>query len=260
MLRINLKVRFDGDQVALYMPMSEEAQNEARENIMFSEHNFIDPVNDSVIYNFDQDLVLGLYQIYKSEAGRGMLIKTFMFPDKDKINKTDVNNVIYKIAETGNMEKIKQLMDISLRYLTYKPISVTLDSFYYEDILKTKRKIKDDVIEKSIEMENKLIEEIKPICKLKDIIESGSRGNWNNIKQMCIRRGYISDAFNNVVRTPIKSALIEGLSEDEVFTSSHGARKGLIDTAENVSVSGYLTRRLVYLGSNCRLSKVADII
>jgi len=249
---------FDGDQMAIYMPMTKESQEEVKRNMVFGYENYLDPVSGDIIFKFDQDVILGLYQLYKTEWGKIKLIKEYGFPDMEKINSKLVNKILISYMENKEKEKIKGLMDLSLMFLTYNPISIPLDYFYFENILKEKSFIKDADISSSIESENKIVEKVKGICKLYDVIESGSRGSWNNIKQMSVRRGYVSDAFNNIVKTPIKHSLVEGLNEEEVFISCHGARKGLIDTAENVALSGHLTRRLVYLGSNCRSSETED--
>ena len=74
---------------------------------------------------------------------------------------------------------------------------------------------------------------------------SGARGSTNQIKQLAGMRGLMANASGKTVEVPVKSNFREGLSVMEYFTSSHGARKGLADTALRTADSGYLTRRLV---------------
>jgi DNA-directed RNA polymerase subunit beta' len=74
---------------------------------------------------------------------------------------------------------------------------------------------------------------------------SGAKGNISQIRQMAGMRGLITDPSGRIMDFPIKSSLREGLSVLEYFISTHGARKGLADTALRTSGSGYLTRRLV---------------
>lgn len=74
---------------------------------------------------------------------------------------------------------------------------------------------------------------------------SGARGSKNQIRQLAGMRGLMSNASGHTVEIPVKSNFREGLSVLEYFTSSHGARKGLADTALRTADSGYLTRRLV---------------
>ena len=74
---------------------------------------------------------------------------------------------------------------------------------------------------------------------------SGAKGNIAQIKQMAGMRGLMSDPKGRVIDRPIKSNFREGLSVLEYFISTHGARKGLADTALRTADSGYLTRRLI---------------
>ena len=73
---------------------------------------------------------------------------------------------------------------------------------------------------------------------------SGAKGNIAQIKQMAGMRGLMSDPKGRIIEMPIRSSFAEGLSVLEYFISTHGARKGLADTALRTADSGYLTRRL----------------
>jgi DNA-directed RNA polymerase subunit beta' len=75
--------------------------------------------------------------------------------------------------------------------------------------------------------------------------QSGARGNINQIKQLAGMRGLMADTSGRTLEIPIKSNFREGLNVLEFFVSTHGARKGLADTALRTADSGYLTRRLV---------------
>ena len=75
--------------------------------------------------------------------------------------------------------------------------------------------------------------------------QSGARGNMNQLRQIAGMRGLMADTSGKAVEIPIKSCFREGLDALEYFISSHGARKGLADTALRTADSGYLTRRLV---------------
>lgn len=74
---------------------------------------------------------------------------------------------------------------------------------------------------------------------------SGAKGNLTQIKQMVGMRGLMSNPKGRIIKLPVKASLAEGLSVLEYFISTHGARKGLADTALRTADSGYLTRRLV---------------
>jgi DNA-directed RNA polymerase subunit beta' len=74
---------------------------------------------------------------------------------------------------------------------------------------------------------------------------SGAKGNISQIRQMAGMRGLMSDPTGKIIELPIKSSFREGLTVLEYFISTHGARKGLADTALRTADSGYLTRRLI---------------
>ena len=75
--------------------------------------------------------------------------------------------------------------------------------------------------------------------------DSGARGSAAQIRQLAGMRGLMAKPSGEIIETPITSNFREGLSVLEYFSSSHGARKGLADTALKTANSGYLTRRLV---------------
>lgn len=77
------------------------------------------------------------------------------------------------------------------------------------------------------------------------MVTSGARGNWMQIRQVAGMRGLVADPKGEIIPRPITSNYREGLSALEYFTATHGARKGLADTALRTAESGYLTRRLV---------------
>ena len=84
--------------------------------------------------------------------------------------------------------------------------------------------------------------EFNPIFMMAD---SGARGSVNQIRQLAAMRGLMADTQGRTVEIPIRANFREGLNVLEYFVSSHGARKGLTDTALRTADSGYLTRRLV---------------
>ncbi len=77
------------------------------------------------------------------------------------------------------------------------------------------------------------------------MVSSGARGNWEQVRQIAGMRGLVADPKGNIIPRPIQSNYREGLSVLEYFIATHGARKGLADTALRTADSGYLTRRLV---------------
>ncbi|MCC9203821.1 DNA-directed RNA polymerase subunit beta' [Arthrobacter sp. zg-Y769] len=77
------------------------------------------------------------------------------------------------------------------------------------------------------------------------MVSSGARGNWLQVRQIAGIRGLVANPKGEIIPRPIKSSYREGLSVLEYFIATHGARKGLADTALRTANSGYLTRRLV---------------
>ena len=86
------------------------------------------------------------------------------------------------------------------------------------------------------------LEEMNPIFMMAN---SGARGSFSQIRQLAGMRGLMANPKGEIIERPIKANFMEGLSVLEYFISTHGARKGLADTALRTADSGYLTRRLV---------------
>ena len=84
---------------------------------------------------------------------------------------------------------------------------------------------------------------------------SGARGSPAQMKQLAGMRGLMAKPSGEIIETPIISNFKEGLSVLEYFNSTHGARKGLADTALKTANSGYLTRRLVDVAQDCIITE-----
>ena len=86
------------------------------------------------------------------------------------------------------------------------------------------------------------LDELNPIYMMAN---SGARGSFKQIRQLAGMRGLMANPKGEIIERPVKANFMEGLDVLEYFTSTHGARKGLADTALRTADSGYLTRRLV---------------
>ena len=86
------------------------------------------------------------------------------------------------------------------------------------------------------------LDELNPIFMMAN---SGARGSFKQIRQLAGMRGLMANPKGEIIERPIKANFVEGLTVQEYFISTHGARKGLADTALRTADSGYLTRRLV---------------
>ena len=128
-------------------------------------------------------------------------------------------------------EKVEQIAK------QYKRGLITEDE-RYESVIKVWEQATSDV---SDAMQDNF-DELNPIYMM---IESGARGNMNQLRQVAGMRGLMANTSGKAVEIPIRSSFREGLDPLEYFVSSHGGRKGLADTALRTADSGYLTRRLV---------------
>ena len=95
-------------------------------------------------------------------------------------------------------------------------------------------------------------ESFNPIYMMAD---SGARGSAVQIRQLAGMRGLMAKPSGEIIETPIRANFREGLTVLEYFISTHGARKGLADTALKTANSGYLTRRLVDVAQDCIISE-----
>ena len=95
------------------------------------------------------------------------------------------------------------------------------------------------------------VEPGKPVNSVYMMAHSGARGSAAQMKQLAGMRGLMAKPSGEIIETPIMSNFKEGLTVLEYFNSSHGARKGLADTALKTANSGYLTRRLVDVAQDC---------
>ncbi|MCX8506531.1 MAG: DNA-directed RNA polymerase subunit beta', partial [Alphaproteobacteria bacterium] len=95
----------------------------------------------------------------------------------------------------------------------------------------------------------------KPVNAVYMMAHSGARGSAAQIKQLAGMRGLMAKPSGEIIETPIISNFKEGLTVLEYFNSTHGARKGLADTALKTANSGYLTRRLVDVAQDCIINE-----
>ncbi len=112
------------------------------------------------------------------------------------------------------------------------------DGERYDRVIAYWSKARDDIQVRLMDS----LDNLNPIFMMSD---SGARGNVSNFTQLAGMRGLMTNPAGKIIELPIKSSFREGLTVLEYFISTHGARKGLADTALKTADSGYLTRRLV---------------
>jgi len=314
---------FDGDQMAIHVPLSKAAVKQAKE-IMLSTHNMLLPSSGEPIVTPTLDMVLGCYYlttIIPGARGEGSIFGSFeeaklayelgridlraeievrkQQEDGQRI-KTSVGRIIFNDVlppqlgfcnKAVDKSSLKQMVADCHKLLSSEETAKVVDSikqlgFSYAtksgatiamgdiQVPESKPKLLEEAGERVAIIENQynrgLITEdekydgtiavwMETTDKITDIISrtldryggiymmatSGAKGNISQIRQMAGMRGLMTDPSGKIIDFPIKSGLREGLTVLEYFISTHGARKGLADTALRTSDSGYLTRRLI---------------
>ena len=208
------------------------------------------------------------------------------------LTKKEVSNIIDTVYRfCGQKETVlfaDHIMQIGFKYAAIAGISFGKDDLIIPD---EKQKLLDDTQNKVQEYENqyqdglitqgekynkvvdawsectnrvadKMLDVIsnpdddKPINSVFMMAHSGARGSAAQLKQLAGMRGLMAKPSGEIIENPIKSNFKEGLSVLEYFTSTHGARKGLADTALKTASSGYLTRRLVDVAQDAVIREV----
>ncbi|CAN2177284.1 RpoC DNA-directed RNA polymerase, beta' subunit/160 kD subunit [Candidatus Nanopelagicaceae bacterium] len=312
---------FDGDQMAVHLPLSAEAQAEAR-ILMLSSNNILSPASGRPITSPTQDMVLGLYyltMVRDNELGEGRafgsIAEAIMAHDQHSVSlqakikirltktgetiETTIGRALFNEALPADYPYVdldvtkKQLGGIVDRLAEFYPkvvVAETLDAlkslgFHWatragatigiEDVVTPPRKkeilagyetqaekvqsqyekglITDDERRQELieiwtkataEVGKEMEENFPRVNPVWMMVFSGARGNMMQIRQIAGMRGLVANPKGEIIPSPIKSNFREGLSVLEYFISTHGARKGLADTALRTADSGYLTRRL----------------
>lgn len=262
---------FDGDAMALYLPISEEAENDVKDKIGIW-NNLLSPTDMTSVPQPNQDIILGIYNMTKEQDPRVKEIKgtklstgRYLFnmclpsnyPVIDKVINKDklkfiINDIVMKYNSDIAIKTLDKIKILGFEASSRMNYTLALNDIYNPKLTEIASTLSDDDFKKNIEIINS--EETKKELKnmpFADYIKSGSRGSWDQAKQLCFCRGYVADSDNNILKNPIKSNFAYGLSKKEFFNSCYGARKGLLDTAIITGDSGYITRQLIY--SSCSI-------
>ena len=244
----SLNADFDGDQVAIYRPLKNQSKKEVEK--MLASSNLFDPSDGSLHFVPKQDITYGIYKISQSEEGRKMLSKVFGEEIISELPLKKLVSILSKKADYTLLDSVKEIG--SLNYTAQNPTSLSLEDFEQTQVVLTGNREEDS------KLLSETTESIKQSFVYKDIINSGARGSWDQVKQMIVARGYVSNFFGEIVPVPVKQSYLNGLSPEEFFISAYGCRKGLLDVAENTAQSGYLTRRLIYATTSAILGDEDD--
>ncbi|MFC1655587.1 DNA-directed RNA polymerase subunit beta' [Patescibacteria group bacterium] len=311
---------FDGDQMAVHVPLSKQAQAEAKK-LITSSRNLLKPSHGEPIVTPTQDMVLGCYFLTKMTPGKkgeglvfsdineailayrlehvhiqapikarvddeivettvGRLIFNSFIPDKldflnDTMTKKKLSALIIDCFVQTDTETTAKLADqikrIGFKFATKSGLSIAASDM---TVPKAKTKIIDDsseVVKKitgqykqglmtdeerykhtikvwsqtKSDITAEMIKNVDAENHIHYMINSGARGNWGQITQLCGIKGLVANPAGKTIELPIKSNLKEGFTILEYFIATHGGRKGKSDTALKTAEAGYLTRRLV---------------
>jgi len=313
---------FDGDQMAVHVPLSKAAVMEARK-AMLSTHNMVLPSNGEPVVAPTLDMVLGCYYLTSLKTGakgEGQMFGSFAeaelaynldtialgaeievrVPESAERLKTTVGRIIFNavlpkelgfVNETVDKSMLKKLIARCLKLCGNETAAGMVDKakhlgFIYATRSGTTISVSD--VKVPLEKNQVLKEAEKIVARIEDqhyrglitdderytgvvdawtdatdkvtdlvsqsmdrfgsvymMATSGAKGNISQIRQMAGMRGLMTDPSGKIIDFPIRSSFNEGLTVLEYFISTHGARKGLADTALRTSDAGYLTRRLV---------------
>jgi DNA-directed RNA polymerase subunit beta' len=326
---------FDGDQMAVHLPLTTEAQEEAR-NLILASHAILKPATGDPVATPSYDISFGCYYITVIPEGlknggtyssfdeallaydNGVIdlrakIKVAYDNSKTKkfeIIETSVGRIIFNKAlpegygfvnkavkkpdlkaieaeiwdEFGEETTVKfldKIKDMGFHYTTKSGLSWGMDDLTIpaekegiiaeaDKAIESNRKLYDDGLLTEYERRSKAIEiwngaKLKLSGHVKEqftpqnpafmMVESKSRGSWSVLDQMMGMRGIFANPAGELIELPVKDSLKEGLAPLEYFISTHGARKGLVDTALRTANAGYLTRRLVDVAQDVVISE-----
>src|SRR5436853_425461 len=233
---------FDGDQMAVHVPLSVEAQMEAR-MLMLAPNNIFSPSSGKPITTPSQDITLGCYYLTQNPRGPskdGQRLPLFADATKAGISIGISDMIIPKEKQTELENAYKQIRQVEQQYRR----GIITDGERYNKIIDIWTHAGDEISNimfRTLE-HNEGRKELNPVYLM---VDSGARGNRQQVRQLAGMRGLMAKPSGEILEHPITSHFREGLSVLEYFSSTHGARKGLADTALKTADSGYLTRKLV---------------
>src|SRR4051795_13453882 len=165
----------------------------------------------------------------------------FLYATKAGIS-IGIDDLVTPPSKKGLVDKAdKDVIAVEQQYLD----GVITNGERYNKVVAIWSEVTDKVAKemfKAMDKREKDLDELNPILVMSD---SGARGSAQQIRQLAGMRGLMAKPSGEIIETPIRANFREGLNVLQYFISTHGARKGLADTALKTADSGYLTRRLV---------------
>lgn len=311
---------FDGDQMAVHVPLTDQARYESA-NIMLSSKNLLKPASGEPIVSPTLDMVLGIYylthikvgakgegkmfstmeeamfayqsgiiavnakvrllfggQVIETSAGR-VMVNDILPPSlqfvNEELTKKEIKGIMARILETIGQDEAAlfadRIKDLGFKSVTKSGISWGMDDLkipeekpvIIEDAEAKVIEVKDQynmgfltneerktrVIQIWNEAKDKITEAVRSSLdkegSVYSMVYSKARGSEAVVVQMTGMKGLMAGATGETIELPVKSSFKEGFNVLEYFISTHGARKGMADTALRTATAGYLTRRLV---------------
>ncbi len=227
-------------------------------------------------------------QIIDTTVGR-ILFNNLLPLDYPFINKEITNSVMNSIMDDiithRTLENVHELIDaikaFGFKYVTQSGVTWSIDDInvpagketlveaaakkseavineYNDGLLSEEEKTRKNVEiwqEAKSDVEKLVDQALDNTSPVYDMVKSGARGTMGNLTQMVGMKGLISNAQGETIELPITSSFKEGLTPIEYFITTHGARKGMTDTALNTARAGYLTRRLFVVAQSVMITE-----
>ncbi len=196
------------------------------------------PRNKAIKKDFLAELIARCYRLYGNTQTAEILdkVKKLGFHYATRAGVTvAVSDIIIPPEKQEILKEVEEKVDATEDQYAHGLIT---EKERYDRVIELWGKAKEDVTGALM----KGLDELNPIYMM---AHSGARGNESQITQLAGMRGLMADPAGRIIDIPIKANFREGLTVLEYFISTHGARKGLADTALKTADSGYLTRRLV---------------
>ena len=192
----------------------------------------------------------------------------------ERYNKAELRVFLDSMKSVGFTFGAKAGLTVAMNDVKTPPNKKEILEKYEAEAEKVEKLYKDDIITES-ERKQKVIEiwneatdqvqyamsaelEAEQFNPVDMMVKSGARGNMMQVRQLAGMRGLVANPKGDIIESPIKSNFREGMSVLEYFISTHGARKGLADTALRTADSGYLTRRLVDVAAGIVVKDLGD--
>lgn len=199
-------------------------------------------LKDTVVF---ADKLMYTGYAYATRAGVSIGIDDMLIPDEKKGILTEAEAEVLEIQEQYQSglvtagERYNKVVDIWSR-TSERIAKAMMDTIGTEKVENAKGETIDQ----------------KSMNSLYIMADSGARGSQAQIRQLAGMRGLMARPDGSIIETPIKANFREGLNVQEYFNSTHGARKGLADTALKTANSGYLTRRLVDVAQDVVITEI----